>query len=87
VLISFSSLLCWVKSKTNFTPTPRRVLDLKTLTVKEPSPEVKPAIQLESLIFWSLMFGLATATTSVKANFSLSGRPKFMEALMATIFF
>ena len=55
-------------------------------TIKQPSAAVNPINQWKSIIVWSLIKDLSTGTTLGKAAFSLSDKPKFIEALIATIF-
>ena len=53
--------------------------------MKQPSPLVKPANQGGCLMFLSLTKGLVTRTTEEKADISSGERPRFVDALMATI--
>ena len=55
--------------------------------MKLPSPETKPANQLGSLILGFLFKtkGLVTGITSGKADFTSRERPRFIDALIATI--
>ena len=55
------------------------------LTKKHPSPDVKPANQLGSLILQSKTLGLGTGIIFGKAASIAEGRPQFIEALIATI--
>jgi len=58
------------------------------LTLKLPSPEVKPAIHwgLISMLFKSTLSGLSTGITLGKKAFSLAGKPRFKDALRAIIY-
>ena len=72
-----SSLACWVII--NFNRTLNPVLYFESflrLTIKHPSADVNPANQFGSIIFVFSTRGLATGTTSVKANFNSSDKPR-----------
>ena len=84
--IKSSSLSCWVNLNSSLTIQPILVLLLNILIMNEPSPEVNPAIQFGSGIRGFSTIGLTTGTTSGKANLTFSDKPRFIEALIATIF-
>ena len=70
VINNFSSLECWVITKTSCTCTPSLDVLLGMIFIKkQPSAEMKPANQYGCKIFLFLTKGLVTGTTSGKAFF------------------
>lgn len=81
-----SSLICWVNTKIISTRFPNLLaLDCRILTLKQPSPEVKPAIHWGCILLW-VTLGLGTATLLGKASFNKGLNPLFIVALIFIIF-
>ena len=57
------------------------------LIKKQPSPEVNPASHCGSIVFGVSTLGLSTGTTLGKANWSFSDKPRFIDALVATMLY
>ena len=53
--------------------------------MKEPSADVKPAIQFGLGIVWLKTIGLSTGTIEGNANFSCSGKPLFIAPFFSNI--
>ena len=53
--------------------------------MNEPSPDVNPANQFGSIVDGVVTSGLSTGTTSGNSAFSFSDKPKFIDALIATV--
>jgi hypothetical protein len=76
LFINCSSLECWHNWNINCTRDPIWLPDdLRTATMKLPSPELKPDNQLGSWILAPQTLGLSTGIISGKAAFSSDERP------------
>ncbi len=86
LLISCSSLTCWISWNSSCTFTfSLWVADFLILTKKQPSADENPANHWGSFITWSKTKGLWTGCISAKASDSWSERPLFIEAFKLII--
>lgn len=60
-------------------------VECEILIIKQPSPQVNPASQLGSFIFWYSTRGLEIGIVSGKASFNYKDKPLFKEARKFTI--